>query len=1017
MKKEVKLGTSDIVNVVLQTDALNMDEVVVTAIGIEREKKAIGYSVQEVGGKDLVSSREVNIVNAISSKVAGVQINSSSGAAGASSFIQIRGASSMTGNNQPLFVIDGVPIDNSQSYSGNPDNGTNNLLESVAYSNRAIDLNPEDVESMTVLKGPAATALYGIRATAGAIIITTKKGTPSDNGKINISYSSSLAFDTPSRLPELQNKFAQGSNGKWYGPETSGSSKVRSWGPLLDTMKFNGDASYIWDGRGKLVGKSDPTGKTQATPYDNLNTFFQTGHTYNNSVTLSGGSNTSNFYFSFSDLNSTGIVPLNTFERTTFKVSAAQQIAETFKASGTVNYIKSGGNRIEQGSNVSGVMLGLLRTPPSFDNANGYSDPVNNVNAYTFPDGSQRTYRGGAGFDNPNWVVNQNPLDDYVNRVIGNVQLDYVPMDWMNFTYRLGTDAYSDRRRQHFAIGSGTASSGRVMEDQQWNNDINSDLIMTMNHKFNEDMNGSLIVGNNMFQTNSQQVYVQGDGLTIPAFYHISNAQSVLSREYEGKIRRAAFYGDAKFDYKNMVFLDVTGRNEWSTTLPSNNNNFFYPSASVSYVFSEALGLKADDEYLSFGKFRLSWAKGGNDAPIYSLATLYSLGTFADGWTNGISFPFNGTPGFTYSDVLGNANLKPESTTSIEVGLELKMLKNRMGIDFTYYQNEHTDQIFLVPDPASTGFRFVAKNAGTMENSGIELILSGRPIETRDLSVDLSVNFAKNTNLVKSLAPGVESIFIGGFNTPQIRAVAGQAYGTVYGGKWLRDAKGNMVIDDEKIYITDNGKGGFDTTANGNYGKPIVDATEGILGKVSPDWTAGIRATITYKALSISALLDIRKGGVVWNGTRGALYSYGTAAGTLNRGTSTTFSGVLGHLDDKGNIVSSGSANNINTVLSQAWYLGNGGGFGAQTEDFVEDASWTRLRELTISYALPKEWFAGMFIKSVNVWTTAKNLWLSTNYQGIDPETSLTGSTNSQGIDYFNMPNTKSWTFGLQLGL
>lgn len=990
-------------NATLAEDALMLDEAVVTAIGIKADKKALGYSVQEVKGEDLLNSRENNIVNAISGKVAGVQITSSNGMAGGSSFINIRGAKSIDGENQPLFIVDGVPIDNSMLLTGNPDDGSNVNLEHVAFSNRAIDLNPDDIENVTILKGPAATALYGIRASNGAVVITTKKGKSTNGRGVNVTYSMSATYDKVNKLPEHQTLYAQGQSGVYKGPETGMS---RSWGPRLDSLRYDNDKNYPYDKNGALLYYKDSgaVGKTP-TPYDNMADFFGTGVTYNHSISLSGGNDVSTFYLSYGNLMSEGIVPKNTFNKNSVKISGETKMSSKFSIAGSANYINSGGTRIEQGSNTSGVMLGLTRTPVTFDNSNGLGHgAVDDRSAYILPDGSQRNYRGGGGYDNPFWTVNQNPLVDDVNRIIGMSQINYTPNEWMNVTYRIGNDFYSDRRKQHLAIGSRNTPAGRMYEDQHFVRDINSDLLVNMNKSFSDDLKGSLTLGNNMYQENYQRIYVQGDGLTIPEFYHMSNAQSVSVREMTSKYRTAAFFADAKIDYKNMVYLDVTGRNEWSTSLPVAKNNFFYPSANLGLIFTEMLGI-SDNKVLPYGKFRFSWATVGNDASVYSTSTVFTQTHYNDGWTDGIKYPFLGAPGFMKADVLGNSELRPEKTKSLEYGFDLRFLENKIGLDVTMYNTTSSDVILSVPIAASSGYLELVANAAEINNKGTELVLNLKPVSTKDFKWLMDINYSRNKNTVVKLADGVDNIFLGGFEGSSIRAVVGKPYGTIYGQGWLRDDKDNIVIDDD--------------TTSSNYGYPILDGTEKALGDVSPDWLMGVRNTFSYKGFSLSCLLDIRQGGKMWNGTESALYFFGTAKATEDREGTKVFTGVKGHLDADGKLVSTGKTNDIVSPYGQDWLaFGNGNGFfGSNTEDFVQDISWKRLRELTLSYRLDPEWLKKSVFSSCDFSVTGRNIWLKTKYTGVDPETNLMGADNAQGLDYFNMPNTKGWTMGLRLTL
>ncbi len=1012
--QEIEVGGRAEINVILQDESVSLNEVVVTAIGISREKKALGYSVQEVSGQSVSESRNTNMINALNGKVAGVQITNSSGVAGASSFITMRGFNSITGDNQPLFVVDGVPIDNQQSYSGNPDDGINNLGEGVAYSNRAIDLNPDDIESVSVLKGGAATALYGLRAANGVIVITTKSGKTKGAAAVNVSFTSSLSFDQVSKLPKLQNKFTQGNGGEWAGPETF---TRYSWGAKFDTLYWDNNIMpdgvtpysepYMFDRNGRIVGESALNALEKAHPYNNIDNFFQTGVTSNNSISMAGGDDNAHYYASFSQSSTTGMVPKNTYKKYTVKLSGDTRLGKMFNVSGTANYIKSGGNRIQQGSNISGVMLGLLRTSPSFDNSNAYDDPVNTPAAYMFPDGTQRSYRWGI-YDNPFWTVNMNSFVDDVNRILGNVALNFKPAPWISVLYRLGNDFYIDRRKGYFAIYSAQFPDGQISLDHHTNWDLNSDLLINIKKSYDVfDFNVNL--GQNMFQHYHQQVYNQGDILAQPDFYNMSNAGSLIVREILTKKRTAAFFADLGVSYKGILFLNLTGRNEWSTTLPEGKNSFFFPSASLGFVFTEIPGLDKS-KFLSFGKLRASYAHVANDALEYSTFTYYASAFYSDGWTNGISFPFMGLTGFMTDDLLGNNTLGPEMMKSFEIGADLRFFGNRLNLDFSYYNNRNEDLIIQVPLAGSSGFTAQTMNAATMRNRGIEFTLGGSPVKNDNLSWDLSVNFAKNNNMVLSLAEGVESVNMGGYTGSDIRAVAGRPFGEIYGTQFVKDEFGKVIIDD-RDYV-----GG---EINDNKGYPFFSEEEAPLGSVLPDWTAGISSTLTYKGFSLYLLFDIRKGGHLYNGTKGALYSMGTHIDTEDRGSMTVFDGVKGHpevnADGTVSYVTSG-VNDIEAMKDESWYNGLGGGFAGPTEQFVEKAGWVRLRELTLSYSFDKL-LKGTFIKGASLAFTGRNLWLNTPYSGIDPETSTWGSSNAQGIDYFNMPGSRTYILTLRVNL
>ncbi len=988
-------------NTVLEQDLMKLNEVVVTALGISKEKKQLGYSVQDVRGEELVKSGEPNLVEALSGKVAGIQVTSSSGTPGASAYMLLRGSHSLSSDNQPIIVIDGIPIDNGESVSGNPDEGLNNLvLAGVINSNRGIDIDPDDVESVTVLKGPAAAALYGLRAANGAILVTSKKGHTAVGKSLNVGFNSTLSFDMVNKLPEMQMKYAQGSNGVYHGPETL---DRNSWGPAIADLKWNGATDYPFDKHGQIVSASDPNGVTPVTPYDNMGTFFKTGVTTNNNLNLSGGNGITNYYFSASHLNQTGVIPTSDFQRTSVRIAGETSLSAKFKASGSINYIHSGGHRVQQGSNLAGIMLGLTRTAPTFDNTNGVSDPVNDSTAYQLPDGTPRAYRPGV-YDNPYWTINKNPFKDDVNRMIGNVSFSYTPYSWLSIIWRLGNDFYTDRRKAALDIYSG-GGAGQVFEDQHFSRNINSDLMVTASKKFSEKLSGSILLGNNMFSSYSDQLYSQGDGLVIPSFYNLMNASSIISKESIGRMRTAAWYLDGHLDYMSMLYLDVTGRNEWVTTLPENQNPFFFPSTSLGFVFTEAF-LK-DNKILPYGKLRASYAKVGNGAAAYSEFTTFNNATYGDGWSPGTSFPFNGNSGFTRSSSLGSSDLIPEMTSSTEIGTELKFLKNRLGLDFTYYSEKSDGEILAVPVAASTGYREFIMNAGTMTNKGIELSLYATPIKCKDFSWDITVNFSKNKNMVTALAPGLESLTLGGFETPASRAVVGQPNGILYGGRWLRDTNGHVVIDDEGTPAT-----------NPNYGFPVVDPKEGVIGDPNPKWLAGIRNTVTYKGFALSFLIDIRKGGDIWNGTEGALVSIGTSKTTETRGETKVFDGVMGHLGSDGTtVVTSGTTNTTPVVLDENWYRnGNGSGFGPVAEQFIQDGGWVRLRDLSLAYTFNPEWLKKCCFKSLTLGVSGRNLWLKTKYTGVDPETNLTGtgSFRAEGFEYFNNPGTKSMAFSLR---
>jgi len=632
-----------------------------------------------------------------------------------------------------------------------------------------------------------------------------------------------------------------------------------------------------------------------------------------------------------------------------------------------------------------------------------------------FEDGTPRSYRGqmpdgSAIYDNPYWTVNKNKFKDDVDRIIGYVGLKYKALDWLNISYKLGTDYTSDKRFIYFAKYSGANGAGQLQKDNHNTHIINSDLIFTITSKITDDINYNIILGNNLYQQYYEQFYVEGNGLAQLDFYHMSNVNSYTVRQHNEKYRTAAMYANADISYKAFLNFSFTGRQEWSTTLPKDNNSFFFPSASMSILLTELEGLK-NNNILSFAKIRASIAKTANDAPLYYTKSTYVQATSIDGWTGGISFPFLGLVGFSWGDGRGNADLKPEFTRSIEGGIDIRLVKNRVGFSFTYFNNKSTDLILSVPVAGSSGYVSVAMNAASMENKGIEITADVDILKSNDLRWNIGVNYSKIKNKVLELAEGVENVSLGGFTGADIRAVKNYPYGSLFGTIFVKDSKGNVVIDSRKTV------GG---QPNENYGYPMMSEKEGAFGTTLPDWTAGINTTISYKGLSLYALLDYRKGGVMWNGTRGALVSFGRAKETEDRGTTAVLPGKLAKLnngefvyDNDGNIVTEGD-NNIQVVKDENWYNGLGGGFAGPSEQFTEKTDWIRLREVSLSYELPRNIFKKGIVKGITITASGKNLWLKTDYKGIDPETNLMGADNAQGIDYFNMPNTRTYIFGVK---
>ena len=1021
--QEITLGASNVVDVTM-TEGITLSEAVVTALGIQREEKALGYAVQEVDGDEVLEANTVSVVEALSGKAAGVFVNQSSGAAGASSRIVLRGQTSFNGSNQALIVIDGVRLDNSEE---NSERG----LYGVANSNRGIDINPNDVESVTVLKGASATALYGVEGARGVVLITTKKGKSGEG--IGVDFGANLTFSERSQIVELQDKYAQGFNGGWLGPETGW---LASWGPLADTLYWDG-SDYDYDKNGRIVGQSDPNRQAKFEPYDNVDDLYQTGVRWNTSVALTGGSDVINWRLSLGHMDEEGIVPKNTFDRSNVGIAFGARPVPKLDISGSINYIHTAGRRIQQGSNTSGLNLGLFRTPISFDNSNGFSDAEDQPTAYQFPDGRQRNYRGGGGYDNPFWVVNLSPFFDNVNRMFGSVKATYEFSKWFALGTTIGSDFYTDNRKQEFEIGSRTFPGGQVFEDQY--NYRHTDIYFNLlggDNVGSSDFSINYNVGVNMYNEQKKQNYAQGDGLGFIGFRELSNTKVGVSRIDHVPFRTFSTFASVDFGFKNMVYLTLTGRNDWISTLINPNREFkagdidvFYPSASLSFVFSELMN---NNSVLTFGKLRASYAEVGGGAPNPFLTStnfilpnqLGLVTSLADGWTNGILFPLNNTLGYTFDMVKGNPDLIPSRTKDFEIGADLRFLKNRLGLDASYYIRNSVDQIIPVQVASSTGHQRAVFNSGELETKGVELVLRGTPVQSNTFSWDVSVNFSHWNTLVKSLPEGVPNQYIDGFTGSAIYNIAPEdtdgdgnpdteyEYGQIYGNPFQRantpDGKSfdpNLPYNpDGALIIDDSG----DPTTNANYGYPLVDPIQRVIGNPNPDFLMGITNTLTWKGLSFSFLWDIKEGGDIWNGTKGALTFFGMTELTENRDLPGDYENTTNVFD--GILASNGAVNTLKAPLDQWWYLGNGGGFGSVSEHFVEDGSYHKLRYARLGYN-----FGDMVngLDDLTLSVTGRNLVIITDYTGFDPELSLIGSGNGQGLDYFQMPSTRSVTIGI----
>jgi TonB-linked SusC/RagA family outer membrane protein len=947
-EQSLTVGSNSELNVSLAVSTSDLDEFIVTAFGISQEKKALGYAAQSIDAEEITATRQPNVVNALQGQVAGVQVTNSGGAPGQSARIIIRGINSLdpSADNQPLFVVDGVPVDNSTVESTGTPRG---------MTNRIADINPNDIETMSVLKGAAATALYGVRAANGAVIITTKKGKV---GQVQVNVSSSFGMDKLVKKPALQDQYGQGFSG-----ERDDSSFWPSWGA---NIAEENDPSYVYQ--------------------DNWTNAFNTGKTIDNSVSISGGNEKATFYGSFGRLDQEGIIPFSTWARTTAKLSGTVKASEKFNFSGSINYSNSGGNRVPHDRFLERMM---------------YWSETTDVTDYINEDGTMKTY----GNTNPIYDARFATYEDDVNRLIGNINLNYSPTDWLMFSYRLGTDFYSDSRTEITPGPMGIdgelpLSSTGFMEETRINSkDLNSNFYITLKKQWNSDWNTQLRLGNDVFERRYDRVSLSGSNFVIPGFYNISNTTQVFGGQGKSIRRLVGFYGDLMVDYKNFLFLNVTGRNDISSTLPKNNNSFFYPSVNLGYVFSENFDLPS---WITFGKIRGSWAQVGKDTNPHILgATFVSPSVF----------PLNGQVGFSKNSTFGDPNLKPEQTTSIEFGTQLAFFNNRMNLDVTYYKSNAADQIIPVPISDATGFSSYITNAGEIENRGFEIVLGGTPIESGDFHWDVTANLTTNKNEVKAIREGIDQIVVGsqfGYAGSTVTMILreGEAYGNISGSYYVRPDMPEGATELDRGLAQQIGANGF----------PVRTGNQIILGNAVPKFFGGLRNQFTYKGLELSFLIDFRAGLQQYDQFGNFLSAFGKQEDSNRRNDTVVFPGVL----------ADGSQNTKEVWLGQG--IGpDGEDYGAGywrnyyrgvSENFVNDASFIKLRNITLAYSLQPQVLEKTPFRSARLSLAANNIILSTPWDGFDPESFSSGAGgNAIGFTGLGFPGVQSYYLTLNLGL
>ncbi|HBH47914.1 MAG TPA: SusC/RagA family TonB-linked outer membrane protein, partial [Bacteroidales bacterium] len=814
--EEVNIGGQSVIDMVMTADIKQLTEIVVTAAGIEREARSTGYAVSTIDSDEILKARETNVVNSLQGKVAGVNISSSGGSIGGSSRVLIRGAAALSDDIQPLFVVDGVPVFNTNTQSIPGDGGDTRFANDYDYGNTAQDINPDDVESITVLKGSTAAALYGQRARNGAIIVTTKKG-KNTRGKTNITVNSSIRFDDVMRSPDLQNEFGPGTQGDIR------ENTVRSWGARITGQDIP---------EGNWLGQPGPLRVYE----DNFNDFFETGQTLINSVAISNGNENTNFRLGYTNTNQKGIVPNTKLIRNNISLNAGTKLDNNVSASIGVQYSKTdndGRPTVGFNNSVGGTIYNL---PITYN--------INDLKEYKNEFGEQRPLNEAT--NNPYWLLNENVFKLDRDRLISNITVQYDPFPFLNVTGRVGYDFSSETRFAPTSQGTINAEDGAFFIDELKQKQFNSDVIVTFTHSITDGLGLKVIGGWNVNQRDFFQFTQRSVELSAPGVYRPANANQNITDLFESTQRLMGAYFDVGFEYNNYLFLNITGRNDWSSTLPVDNRSFFYPSVSTSFVFSDAFNLPS--EIISFGKLRASWAQVGSDANPYSLDFQYFPKTsvfFVLSGAAGLAFPFDSQLGFEQTTQIPAQNLKPEIQTSYEVGAELQFFNGRFGLDIGYFNTETDDQIISLSQSPSSGFNSRLINIGKTRNSGWEILLTASPVSTPNFQWDISANFTKIEQEVVNLAPGVEEFNLsGGINGLQVKARPGEAC-ALFGTGYARDSvSGEFLIDDQGFRLQEENVR---------------------LGNIYPDFTLGISNTFTYKGLSLSVLFDYREGGVIYS--------------------------------------------------------------------------------------------------------------------------------------------------------
>lgn len=982
---EIAIGNQTVINAALNLSLVGLEEVVVTALGIERAEKALGFAVQDLGEDELSAAREVNIAGYLTAKVAGVQVSKTASGTGGSSSVTIRGNSSITGSNQPLYVVDGVPIINNPKSDGGMW-GDNDLGDGIG------DINPEDVESMSVLKGPNAAALYGSRGANGVILITTKSGKKSRG--VTVEVNSNLSVETLNLFPNYQNKYATGYEGtNLYGslveiPDGSGEFYETmdtwhgdSWGPPLDGRRTIVDP---------FVYPEDKNTRTMVLlpqPEDNVSNFYETGINNSNTVAITGRSDKTSTRLSLGNTTLKGIIPNHKVNKYNVSLRSSSEVSEWLSFDSKINYIHTDGSmRPYLGSSRNNVN----RTFATM----GRYVPMDWLEEYYNETGTYGRWPGVTL--NPYYVVNELKNNDYRDRMLGYASATAKFTNWLSLMGRVGADFYTEYQKQIYPVGDRSYSNGRLTTSMQNNRDINADLLLTANGQLSQDFSGSLSFGASILSQRRDSEYMDARELKAEGVYVVSNATDIRPSSYLWRKEMQSVYFMGQLAYKNYLFLDLTGRNDWSSALGLENQSFFYPSAGLSFVFSDAFSL--DEQIFSFGKVRLSWAQVGNDSDPYLTQAGYSSYTTS----------FLGQGFASKSGTLPLFDLKNELSESWEVGADLRFLQNRIGLDVTYYNGHTTNQILPISVSNASGYSTVVINAGQVSNKGLEAILNLTPVSMdNSFRWDIAFNFAKNTSIVDELADGIDSYQIADHYPNDIYANPGEPYGTIVGYATKKSPDGRYIVN-----------------ASGSYAR---EANVSVLGNITPDWIGGLNNTFSYKGFSANVLIDFVMGGELSSATKYQMTAKGTGKfteegrrpqDTDDAGNQLPYVGVLDGVvevtDGDGNVI--GYEENTQAVDGQTYWASRA--WGGPTDWFVLDGSYISLREVMLSYRFQPSALENTPFKGIAISLVGRNLLYIQEHMedmGISPESAPNTSAGYAGIESFAIPTTRTWGVNLKL--